>query len=91
MYVCPIFLIKRVPTDHRSKRLMEKRRLGTRAVRVNHRGFCQLPARHILVYERWISSFASAHLTMEQTLNELPPLDEARTLIDSYYRYYAWK
>jgi hypothetical protein len=43
----PYFLMERGPTDHRSKRLM---------VRVNHRGFCQLPARHILVYERWISS-----------------------------------
>jgi hypothetical protein len=30
-------------------------------------------------------------MSLEQTLNELPPLDEARTLVESYYRYYAWK
>lgn len=35
--------------------------------------------------------FASPRPTIEKVLEQLPPYDEAASLVDSYYRYYAWK
>ena len=35
--------------------------------------------------------FASPRPTIERVMAQLPPYDEAQSLVDSYYRYYAWK
>ena len=34
--------------------------------------------------------FASPRPTLSSVLSRLPPLEEAQSLVDSYFRYYAW-
>lgn len=35
--------------------------------------------------------FTSPRPSVERVMEQLPPYEEARSLVDSYYRYYAWK
>lgn len=34
--------------------------------------------------------FACPRPTLTVLMSHLPPVDEAQTLVDAYYRYYAW-